>query len=70
MLRHFMRIEIDNDMLTAMAKRWRPETHTFHLPEGEMTITLKNGAILTGLPISGEAIIDTTPLSAQISQSS
>ncbi|CAI0380879.1 unnamed protein product [Linum tenue] len=40
-----------------MAERWRPETHTFHLPEGEMTITLKDVAILTGLPISGDAII-------------
>ncbi|CAI0423103.1 unnamed protein product, partial [Linum tenue] len=60
MLRHFMRIEIYNDLLTAMSERWRPENHTFHLPEGEMTITLKDVAILTGLPISGEAIICTT----------
>ncbi|CAI0547695.1 unnamed protein product [Linum tenue] len=60
MLRHFLRIEIDNDLLTAMAERWRPETHTFHLPEGEMTITLKDVAILTGLPISGDAIIGST----------
>ncbi|CAI0434874.1 unnamed protein product [Linum tenue] len=60
MLRHFMRIKIDNDLLTAMAERWRPETHTFHLPEGEMTITLKYVAILTGLPISGDAIIGST----------
>ncbi|CAI0380364.1 unnamed protein product [Linum tenue] len=43
-----------------MAERWRPETHTFHLPEGEMTITLKDVAILTGLPISGKAIIGST----------
>ncbi|CAI0558368.1 unnamed protein product [Linum tenue] len=57
MLRHFLRIEIDNDLLTAMAERWRPETHTFHLPEGEMTITLKDVAILTGMPISGDAVI-------------
>ncbi|CAI0617447.1 unnamed protein product [Linum tenue] len=60
MLRHFMRIEIDNDLLTAMAERWRPETHTFHLPEGEMTITLKDVAILTGLPITGDAIIESS----------
>ncbi|CAI0382789.1 unnamed protein product [Linum tenue] len=60
MLRHFMRIEIDNDLLTAMSKRWHLETHMFHLPEGEMTITLKDVALLTGLPISGEAIIGTT----------
>ncbi|CAI0474936.1 unnamed protein product [Linum tenue] len=43
-----------------MAKRWRPETHMFHLAEREMTITLKDVAILTGLPISGDAIIGST----------
>ncbi|CAL1379050.1 unnamed protein product [Linum trigynum] len=58
MLRHFMRLDIDNDLLTAMAERWRPELHTFHFPEGEMKITLKDVAILTGLPITGDAIID------------
>ncbi|CAI0550713.1 unnamed protein product, partial [Linum tenue] len=60
MLWHFMRIEIDNDLLTAMSERWRSETHTFHLPEGEMTITLKEVVLLTRLPISGEAMIGTT----------
>ncbi|CAI0392037.1 unnamed protein product [Linum tenue] len=43
-----------------MSERWRPETHMFHLPEGEMTITLKDVAILIGLPIPGEAIIGIT----------
>ncbi|CAI0558942.1 unnamed protein product [Linum tenue] len=43
-----------------MVELWRPETHMFHLSEGEMTITLKDVAILTGLPISGEAIIGST----------
>ncbi|CAL1359781.1 unnamed protein product [Linum trigynum] len=52
-----MRIEIDNDLLTTMAERWRPETHTFYFPEQEMTITLKDVAILTRLPITGDAII-------------
>ncbi|CAL1355945.1 unnamed protein product [Linum trigynum] len=37
-----------------------PRTLTFHLHEGEMTITLKDVAILTGLPITGDAIIGTT----------
>ncbi|CAI0388957.1 unnamed protein product [Linum tenue] len=55
-----MRLDIDNDLLTAMAERWRPELHTFHFPEGEMTITLKDVAILTGLPITGDAIIDSS----------
>ncbi|CAL1359465.1 unnamed protein product [Linum trigynum] len=58
MLRHFMRLDIDNDMLTTMAERWRPEVHTFHFPEGGMTITLRDVALLTGLPVTREAIID------------
>ncbi|KAF1876420.1 hypothetical protein Lal_00029768 [Lupinus albus] len=37
-------VEIDNHLLTAMVERWRSETHTFHLPNGECTITLQNVA--------------------------
>ena len=31
--------EIDHGLITALVKRWRPETHMFHLPHGEMSIT-------------------------------
>ncbi|CAL1380980.1 unnamed protein product [Linum trigynum] len=57
MLRHFMRLDIDNNMLTTMAARWCPERHTLHFPEGEMTITLRDVAIFTELLVTGEAII-------------
>jgi hypothetical protein len=36
--------------------RWRPETHTFHFPFGEMTITLEDVALLLGLPCAGKAM--------------
>lgn len=42
--------------LTALVDRWQPETHTFHLPCGEMTVTLEDVAKILGLPIKGFAI--------------
>lgn len=52
---------LDAPLLTALTDRWRPETHTFHLPCGEMTITLQNVAMITGLPISGEPFVVPKP---------
>ena len=54
--------EIDNNLITAFVERWRPETHTFHLPHGETTITLQDVEVLLGIPINGEAIVGTTDL--------
>jgi hypothetical protein len=39
--------------LTAMIDRWRPETHSFHLSCGEMTITLEDTTMILGLKIQG-----------------
>ena len=33
-------ITLDWGLITSLVERWLPETHTFHLPVGEMTITL------------------------------
>ena len=49
--------EIDNNLITAFVERWWPETHTFHLPHGETTITLQDVEVLLGIPIDGEAIV-------------
>lgn len=44
---------VDIGYMTAMVERWRPETHTFYLPHGEMTVTLEDVARLLGLPTRG-----------------
>ena len=49
--------EIDHNLITAFVERWRPETHTFHLPHGETTITLQDVEVLLGIPIDGEVIV-------------
>lgn len=43
--------------ITALVDRWRPETHTFHLPTGEMTPTLQDVSMILGLPIGGGACV-------------
>ncbi|VAH20611.1 unnamed protein product [Triticum turgidum subsp. durum] len=46
--------------LTALIDRWRPETHTFHLRTGEMTLTLQDIDMITGLPINGKPLCMST----------
>ena len=39
--------------LTALIDRWCPETHSFYLPCGEMTVTLEDVAMILGVKIQG-----------------
>ena len=52
-------IMIDWLLITCLVERWRPETHTFHVPVREMTITLQDVAIILGLRIDGPAVTGT-----------
>jgi hypothetical protein len=44
---------INASLIAGFVERWRPETHTFHMPFGEMTVTLQDVSALWGLPIRG-----------------
>ncbi|KAA3485977.1 serine/threonine-protein phosphatase 7 long form-like protein [Gossypium australe] len=48
--------ELRADLISALIERWRLETHTFHLPCGEVIITLQDVAVQLGLSIEGEAV--------------
>jgi len=43
--------EIDHGLISALVERWRLETHTFHFPYGEMSITFQDVGVILGLPI-------------------
>jgi hypothetical protein len=54
--RQVKRFSYDRSLLTCLVDRWRPETHTFHFPWGEMAPTLQDVSFLLGLPLAGAAI--------------
>ena len=52
-----MKINVDKYLISALVERWRPETNSFHIPVGEMTITLQDVSCLWGLPIHGKPLV-------------
>ena len=56
-LHHF---KIDHHLVIALAERWRPQTHTFHLPIRECTITLEDVALQLGIRVDGRPITGAT----------
>ncbi|CAN0916119.1 Serine/threonine-protein phosphatase 7 long form homolog [Linum grandiflorum] len=51
----------DIELCTTLIERWRPETNTFHMYHGEMTITLEDVSFITGLPGDGCAVFEEYP---------
>jgi hypothetical protein len=50
---------MDGPLLTAFVDRWRPETHSFHLPYGKMLVLLKDVGFILGLRLDGPAVTST-----------
>ncbi|MBA0875201.1 hypothetical protein Goshw_027834 [Gossypium schwendimanii] len=48
--------KLDPKIISALIERWRLEMHTFHLPCGECTLTLKDMQLQLGLPVDGSAL--------------
>ncbi|MBA0876600.1 hypothetical protein Goshw_009152, partial [Gossypium schwendimanii] len=48
--------KLDPKLISELIERWRPETHTFHLPCGERTITLEDVQLQLRLPVDGSAL--------------
>ncbi|RYQ82060.1 hypothetical protein Ahy_B10g100636 [Arachis hypogaea] len=46
---------LDELLVSVFVERWHPETHTFHMPFGECTVTLQDVAFQLGLPVDGWA---------------
>jgi hypothetical protein len=51
--------DLDGPLMTAFVDRWRPETHSFHMACGEMTVTLQDVAYLFGLRLEGLPVTGT-----------
>ncbi|KAL0010797.1 hypothetical protein SO802_005905 [Lithocarpus litseifolius] len=56
------KLEVDHALITALVERWHPETHTFHLPHGEMGITLQDIEVMLGVPVDGLHVVRKTKL--------
>ena len=55
-------IEVDYALITALVERWYPEMHTFHLPHGEMGITLQDIEVMLGITVDGLPVTGKTNL--------
>ncbi|GAB2268156.1 hypothetical protein Dimus_038697 [Dionaea muscipula] len=55
-------------LITAFVERWQPETNSFHLPFGEMTITLHDVWYILRIPVTRHAIIADTAVDVIRSQ--
>ncbi|RYR09629.1 hypothetical protein Ahy_B05g078003 [Arachis hypogaea] len=48
--------QIGKTLVNTLVERWHADTHTFHLPIGECAVTLKDVAMIFGLPIDSLSV--------------
>ena len=53
-------MDLDHALIIALVERWRPEMHSFHLPYGKMTFTLKDMEVIMGVPVDGLPMVGYT----------
>lgn len=46
----------DNNLISTLVERWRPETDMSHMSVGDCTITLQEVSTLLDLPIDGKPV--------------
>lgn len=51
---------VDRKFILALCRRWRSETHIFHLPTGECTVTMEDVHMLLGVRVNGLAVVGCT----------
>ncbi|CAI0382800.1 unnamed protein product [Linum tenue] len=44
---------LDTALITTFVERWQPDTNTFHMPFGEMSILLHNVHHILCIPVGG-----------------
>ena len=52
-------LDMDGPLIIAFVDRWRPETHSFHLPFGEMFVLMQDIGYILGLCFDGPAVTGT-----------
>jgi len=53
-------MDVNHLLITSLLERWMIETHTFHFPHGETTMTLEDVVVLLGLSIDGDVVTGPT----------
>ncbi|CAI0560287.1 unnamed protein product [Linum tenue] len=52
---------LDMALLSALVERWQPDTNTFHMPFGEISILLHDVHHILRIPVDGQLMGDEDP---------